>query len=360
MIRRILSIFLTFSLLFSTSVLHSFATSSQEKTITKSYGNFEFNLTETTFPSSNSVTLTYNRPHNLPALSSKTQTKSLLHTLGLEDVFINRISDSDLLTYAAAEQITGSTAFLRLNSDGSSFVIDENEALQAEAKYQKILHNMLHATTRAEAKKYEEELVGLNGYLRIHYLVVALGNGRYQYGVSARWLTMPKHRQSDSLGACAQDISIDPDTRSGYYGYTKVEYPNTVNEVTSSPSVTIDADPSNPQNKSFIYSPVDGRWDGSGIIFSLPEDGTRGSSYSVINYDFYAHYEFEADVAYPDNRVNFNTIGSYDHAITELSFSPSLSITYDKVSTVSAAVGLSLKNNTEMLAIEYHINYVPS
>ena len=109
-----------------------------------------------------------------------------------------------------------------------------------------------------------------------------------------------------------------------------------------------------------FFSFSSGRWDGSGIIFYLPEDGSRGSSYSVINYDFYAHYEFEADVAYPDNRVNFNTIGSYDHAVTEIVFSPSLSISYDKVTSVSAAVGLSLENNTEMLAIEYQINYVPS
>lgn len=360
MIRRILSIALTFSLLFSTSALHASAATTQEKTITKSYGNFEFKLTETSRPSSDSVTLTYNRPDNLTTLPSKTQTEALLHTLGLEDVFVDRISDSDLLTYAAADQITGSTAFLRLDPDGSSVVINESEALQAEAEYQEILHNMLNATTTAEAEKYEQQLVGLNDYLRIHYLVVSLGNGRYRYGVSSRWLTMPEHRRSDSLGACAQDISIDPDTRSGYYGYTKVEYPNTVNEVISSPSFTIDADPNNPQNTSFIQSPVDGRWDGSGIIFYLPEDGSRGSSYSVINYDFYAHYEFEADVAYPDNRVNFNTIGSYDHAVTEIVFSPSLSISYDKVTSVSAAVGLSLENNTEMLAIEYQINYVPS
>ena len=71
---------------------------------------------------------------------------------------------------------------------------------------------MLNATTTAEAEKYEQQLVGLNDYLRIHYLVVSFGDGRYWYGVSSRWLTMPKHRLSDSLGACSQAISIDPDT----------------------------------------------------------------------------------------------------------------------------------------------------
>lgn len=360
MVKRLLSFTLTFALLFSTCALHASAITVQEKTITKSYQDFEFKLTESRLPFSNSVTLTYNRPDELTTLPTKEQTEALLQTLGLEELFIEKMSDSTLRSYAAADQITASTSFLRSDSDGNTVTISEDEALQAESEYRELLDNFLNASSAAEAERYEREIKGLNDYLRIHYLVVELGDGRYQYSVSSRWLTMPKNRRADSLGACAQDISIDPDTRKGYYGYTKVENPNSSNQVVTNPYVEIDASPGNQHNTSFISSPVNGRWDGSGIIFWLPADGTRGSSYSVVHYDFYAHYEFEADVSYPDERVNFNTIGSYDHTVTKLDFTPSLAITFDKLSTVSAAVGISLKDGTEMAAIEFHVSYAPA
>lgn len=94
-------------------------------------------------------------------------------------------------------------------------------------------------------------------------------------------------------------------------------------------------------------------------MFQLPKDisnpqtGTITTAYT----DVLVHHQFDGKVDEPDERVNFNSTGSYLHQTVSISFNPSLTIDLkgSKPSLAVSAAAIYERGRDVML----EINYVP-
>jgi len=131
-----------------------------------------------------------------------------------------------------------------------------------------------------------------------------LGNGKYKFSTDARWLTMPAFRGVDSIGSSAMTCTVENPTRSGYVQYNNYS--------------RIDGK-SNTKRRKLIFAKNNFRnvdkdnCYGSGAVFQLPLDSV-GPEVEIRNTNLKAHYEYVGEISTPDQNVNFNTLGSYDHA----------------------------------------------
>ena len=186
-----------------------------------------------------------------------------------------------------------------------------------------------------------------DSYMKITHSAINQGNGSYKFTVNATWLTMPFFRGYDSIGSCAMNGTVTPNTSSGKYWYTTKTY--YLGKVTSTPSGNITI-----TNKS---NAVNGNWYGSAGIFNLPNDPGSSNGTTVLHTDLKAYYEYKGHVSKPKAESYFNTVGTYSHATVGISFSPSISI--DTTGTASASIGLSLFADKDVRNAEREIHYRP-
>lgn len=158
---------------------------------------------------------------------------------------------------------------------------------------------------------------------------------------------MPFFRGYDSIGACAMNGTITPNTSYGKYSYNTKTF--NMGNVTTIPSGDITI--TDKENA------VNGNWYGSAGIFNLPNDPGGSGGTSVMHTDFTAYYEYKGHVSQPNIESYFNTVGSYSHATLGLSTDPSISI--DTSGTASASIGLSLVSLTDVRNAEREIHYIP-
>lgn len=162
--------------------------------------------------------------------------------------------------------------------------------------------------------------------------------------VLAEWLTMPIIRSYDSVGACGQYLNYLPGTEECEISYDKKEliggyvYDDTIEK-------TID---------NFKPASVEG-WAGTSVVFKLPVDITS-SDYSILYSNYSVLFSYEGKVTEPDQRLNFNTIGSYMHSTIGLVFEPSVSI---DTSGVDAGIGISVVAFKDTMSVWLALSYVP-
>lgn len=165
--------------------------------------------------------------------------------------------------------------------------------------------------------------------------------------VGATWLTMPFFRVYDSIGSCAMNGTVTPNTSSGKFWYTTKTF--NMGNVSSIPSGNITI--TNRTNKT------NGNWYGSAGIFNLPNDPGGSAGITVMHTDLKAYYEYKGHVTQPTIASYFNTVGTYSHATIGLSVSPSISI--DTSGTASASISLSLFADTDVRNAEREIYHRP-
>lgn len=277
------------------------------------------------------------------------ETKAMLLELGMEQDFIDKLSLDSLETYRRSKQLIGITSYTKSDADHNVEYVEEDVALAASAIINEVQQERIKllanedkvVQTRAQ-DTYEDS------YMRVFYLVAYLGSGEYKYSADARWLTMPMFRGKDSIGSCAQNGTVTPDTQYGWYEYD-VTHTN-FGRITYS-YYSADISSSNYQNA------VNGNWYGSAAIIDLPND--IFSNYTNTVYTNYkVHYEYKGHVTSPESASWFNTTGTYLHSTVALSLSfPSVSI--NTSGTVSASIGISLLGITEPRSVELEIYYQP-
>ena len=156
---------------------------------------------------------------------------------------------------------------------------------------------------------------------------------------------MPVYRFTDSLGSCAQNISILYGTEYGEYGY------DCYCEDTYGHAYTI--------SESFEMTDIQqaqptGVWDGMAGTFSLPIT-IRTDNFSMVYSDFYALIEFEALVSNPTTMSNFNTAACYCHKILLPALDLSISIGYQDTSLgIGIGFGPSYENRTAGMLVKYY------
>ncbi len=315
----------------------------------KTVNGFKFQLTEAVSPRKGMVRVFEAEPDQA---RSREETEALLLALGMEQIFIDRLTDETMNYYANSAQIVSTETYSKHNSEGNVTSITKE---QAEAELKKIKKQQENQELYSTKSDPPYDSTKVDGYLRLHYLVAEIegGDGDYLYSVSSRWLQMPSWRGGDSLAACAADIGVETSTCSGYYGYHREEKQGTLVR-----EDVREDDVNQTYTSEDFFSAQTGNWYGKGISFELPTDGSRGG-YSLTNTDFFAHCEFIAAVRNPQWDTNFNAVGTYTHTSKKVSLEPefSISIPARGEPSISASVGVVIEDNDECSSIEFLIEY---
>lgn len=353
--KKLLSIVLSLAMVFSFSAT-TFATKSNhtenEKTV--SANGYDFTITEKTSPDY-SVSRTYTKGGTMAySKQNDEETKAMLLALGMDEDEVNAIPTDTLQDFANGIEITVVIAYTKHNKTSEtttgipeSIALDEAATLNQQQENYIIQHQKEISTYDEKPNDSTTPGVFEDSYMRMSHSAIYQGNGYYKFTTSSRWLTMPFFRGYDSIGSCAMNGTVTPNTSSGKYWYTtKTYYMGNVSSIPSG-NITI-------TNRSNV---ADGNWYGSAGIFNLPNDPGGSSGANVMHTNLNAYYEYKGHVSQPTIESYFNTVGTYSHATIGISWSPSISI--NTSGTASASIGLSLIADRDVRNAEREIHFVP-
>lgn len=270
-------------------------------------------------------------------MEDHSEIKKILSELGMEDDFINKLTEEDLAFYENSSSIVGKTSYIKIDAEGNSHVISEYDALNAVEELES--RDIDQSTYGShEQDIYQDE------YMRVFHMVSQWRDTpEFRFVTDARWLRMPAFRRTDSIGSCAQEISIIPHSEEGWYDFERRTNHTHGWE----------------REDSIYFRPRDilrdshGTFDGAAAKMDLPND--YFGNYSFEEYrDFKAHFQFDAEVRHTDLTTKFNSIGSYDHLTYHIYFSPSIAIGY---SGGSMSIGLNLSSAHERRNVELQVYY---
>lgn len=351
--KKIISLATAFIILFSVCLSSSAGSYDNPPETVKINNQYGFRYTEYTDAEHRTVRI-YSAADNtnvqngtalcsLQSDSDYLRTKSILSSLGMGDDFIAELSDEQLNEYASSESIYASTEYIRTDMNGNQTTVSEEEALNASAS--------VNPTAAPPTDDFVDDGGGdypvyydimTDSYMKLTYVVSYRGNAKYNFSVDALWLTMPKYRLTDSLGCCAQGISIISGTKSGWISYDEARCVNTTYSTHSYKY--------NYTNNEVQFA-LNSGWQGAVITFDLPDNVsvsstiyTTSSTYS----NFKAHCEFDAYIANPDTELYFNTSATYDHTKIAVVGSHNVSLS---VSGVGFAIGFSISDKQEKRTI---------
>ena len=302
---------------FSVTLTPSYA----EENAPQTYLDARYNYTYTEVTDENHVTTRVYDAKSQPKSNSSTyglvnkaaKTKSILSSLGMGEDFIDALSAEDLENYAASESITSTVAYTQTDSEGNVINISEEDAEAAVAAIGPG-ESMIQFPGSGESPDPVEENEGTYdvgfGTLKLVFIVSYWGDALYRFSVDSEWLTMPGMRGYDSLGACAQYMSLpgESDDAKGWVSYRSETYSN--GETTES------NEREDIPSENFERPTTDG-WNGVAGVFNLPNDvkiDEPGYYYYLYNYDFKAHVQFNIEVAFPDFSANIDPRATYSHS----------------------------------------------
>ena len=340
--KKYIAFIVSLALVFS-FVLPSYAANnaSAEKIITLDNG---FQITETV-KGNNLVVRTFENNLASPSLSpssvaaapkiSNAEMEDILLTLGFVEEELAAMSAEDLSIYASSPKIQVSSAYYAVDEAGGTVPITETQAIQGAAA----------------ANNASESGDITTSYMYLYFTAIDLNdsNGSFRFGTTAQWLSMPGFRGEDAIGSCAQLFTVTPGTQEGFYSYKIETYTGTV----LSSTVPVNAD----IVASAFDTSTDGTFYGCGAFINIPNDSnTDVMSTKIVDYT--VHVQYDGKVNLPDQRINYNTTGTYAHSTPHLSLeSPSLSI--DTGRTIAGAIAINVSFNPEYLYIPLEIEYVP-
>ena len=340
LVRKLVVVCMSVFLAFANSTI-CLANDNIVRYIAVEYGDFKFSLKEIDAGEEGVVRIYSN--NNARSIKGVVETKSLLYALGYNEKYVEGLTINEVQKYASASEIMVSSAYMKTDENGNTTYVNKETALEAvkvarEEEETKI-NNLISGIATAETEiDYEE-----NAYMHVIHGASITGE-ICEMVVLAEWLTMPIIRSYDSVGACGQYLNYLPETGKCEISYDKKElvggyvYNNTI-ETTSS-----DITPAS----------VDG-WAGAAYIFKLPVD-VVSSDYSILYSNYSVLFSYEGAITEPDQRLNFNTIGSYMHSTIGLVFEPSISI---DTSGANAGIGISVVGIKDTMSVWLALSYVP-
>lgn len=314
---------------------------------------YSFEISETT-KADYTVVRTYENDNpitrNAPDLE---KAKALLAALGMTEDEINAFPTETLYDFATAEDIVVSTSYTKRNDENNTVIgLPANTAILEASilseQQEDYFIEQLNPNTRG-TKPNDSTTPGefKDSYMKITHSAIHLGGGSYKFTVNSEWLTMPFFRGYDSIGSCAMNGTVTPNTSSGKFWYTtKVINMGQISTLNSG-DIAI-TDKSNKTN---------GNWYGSAGVFNLPNDVSNSNGISLMHTNLKAYYEYKGNVTHPTLASNFNSTGTYVHATLTISGSPSVSI--DTSGTVSASIGISVVGGEDIRNAELEVKYTP-
>ena len=272
----------------------------------------------------------------------------------MKESAVDKLTTETLQDFANSSNIVVTTSYTKYDEEnGTSTALPkatalaEASALQAtrEAVFMQAAQNI--STFGIKDNESDKPGEFRDSYMELTHAAADQGGGSYLFTVDAEWLTMPTIRSYDSLGSCAMNGTVTPNTQSGYYSYETV---TAHIDGSISRSSTGDIDITDKQNDT------NGNWYGSAGVFNLPNDYEDHNT-SKMHSKFKAHYQYEGHVTYPEQVSWLNSVGTYDHSTIGISFGPSVSI--DIGGGVSASIGLDIFATVDSRPAEIEVNYIP-
>lgn len=353
--KKILCLLMTFAMLLSLSVA-AFAADTSVTEVQRmiEQDGYSFTITEKT-----NTNYAVSRKFVKDTASARTavdleETKALLVSLGMKESAVNKLTTETLQDLANSSNIVVTTSYTKFNEEnGTSTAIPKATALAEASTLQSAQEAAFMQTAQNIStfgiKDNESDRPGefRDSYMEVIHTAAYQGGGSYLFMVDAKWLTMPTFRGYDSIGSCAMNGTVSPNTQSGYYSYdtTTIDGFGRITH-SSTGDITI----TNKQNET------NGNWYGSAGIIDLPNNISTENT-STMHSNLEAHYQYEGHVNYPELVSWFNTVGTYSHATISLVFSPSVSI--DIGGGVSASIGLSIAGIVDSRPAELEIKYIP-
>lgn len=178
----------------------------------------------------------------------------------------------------------------------------------------------------------------LDSYMEIAHTAAHKRSGKYLFTTDATWLTMPLFRNYDSIGSCAMDCTVTPNTAKGTVSYD-IAY------VMAGSQTTYDSDE---EPISDIQTKTTNGWAGVAGIFDLPDNVVTDyvGGMDIIYSNVQAHLEYYGHIASPGESRWFNSIATYDHSVFNLNTSyPSIGIDFN--GDVSASIGIGISKSTD-------------
>ncbi len=269
---------------------------------------------------------------------SHNKIKSILKSLGMEEEFVECMSQEKLDLCLSSEEIVATTRYIASNEQGESRIVDESEAQAAEneaRRNRESLRSIVPGDDNGGGSYPTYTTEYTDSYLKITFVVFKIDIGKYRYSVDTRWLTEPFVRSWDSIGICVDKNAILNNTISGWNGYTR--YTNW-----GSGSSTEYVENTFTSSDYSFASNVN--WNGAGAVFDLPNDSTGyGMGWTQIFYGFRAHFEFQSVMFDPEESTTIHPTATYSHAQSVLFSEPSVKLsasgsTYITVLDTTASV----------------------
>lgn len=257
------------------------------------------------------------------------RTKALLVKIGMREEIVKNLPESELKTYSECDVFYKITSYYKESPDGL-VQISKNE----------------HSSRDSDGYAHYN-----NGSLEIDFILSGIQTRPhwFVFVVESEWKNMPLIRLTDTLGATASHIAIDPATRYGSYSYKET----TVNWGKITERTIYGQIPAKDMVDATNQS-----WMGSAIRFKLPEDIEASSDmpfYLRSCSKYIAHYKFEGVVTHPSLATNFNSVATYAHGILMPTLSPEIGF-----SGTGANLSIGLlpqywqeRFNTDTLLIQY-------
>lgn len=352
--KRIVSLVLALMMCLSLSVTAFAEDTSTTKTITNEmYG---YTITETTdaegrviraYSKQNSVA----QPYNLTNDDPYAETKALLADMGMEEDFINHLSEEKLEMYANSPTLASTTSYLETSSNGTTSIVSEQlaETNTSDTLTQKetaAIARLKNLPVTYDSQQGLEEY----DYIRLFLLVAQQSGYTYNFSIDSRWLGMPGVRSKDSLGTCAPGMSAIPSSFDGWTEYT-------VSTIRENGTITRTTD--GEDGLSCGNTPlINGNYTGLGTTFDLPND-VDTATYALVYSNYKVHCDFNSDVAASDNAWNFGATGTYCHSTVNLSVTPELCIDNEGTVTFSASFSLAADADEYHVMLADNLHYIP-
>lgn len=319
---------------------------------------FDFMITERD-GENNTTVRTFERESSSPAVAmslasenseltevKKAETEAILSALGMEDEFIERLSDEALQQYSTSPQIISTVSYIKTDADGNSTNVTKKEAEEAAAGTRSLIlppHEYDGPTGGTDSYyNYEEDT-----YMKLVLIVSYSGDGEYKFSVDAIWFTRPPAFYVDAIGACAQSIAVKNSSRYGWYIYTTIV--DTGFSVSQEQHTVMFG-----EGDSTFFNPVQGEWYGSGATFVRPSENGLFTEY--INRK--AHYEFIGAVRHPSLETNFNVTAAYECATRYVAPTAGLDLANESIGmSIGFTDGIAVM--PWRVSLDTYISYVP-
>lgn len=247
------------------------------------------------------------------------KTKAILATLGMGENLIAALNAEQLARYAAAEEITTTVSYTKTDANGVTTNVTAEEALANADNVTELASEQPVQIVPCATDSSQDE------YMKMTLTVSYEGGWKYRHSLDGEWLKMPNTRSTDSIGICVDEHTIIANSMCGTISYTRT---NAVKGTSFSETEGL--------LPSAFYFPTYNDWNGGAAAFNMKNDWLLGDHF----YNYTAHIEFQTEVTYPDQTLNFNVVGVYHHSEDKVGID-SISISMDSSGVFGISIGIS-------------------